>query len=73
MLKFKPIKPKKLDEKQAYSRLAKQINDRLSKIKCPDHHQTPKIELSPDGKITLIVPCCEKLKELVETELGKGT
>ncbi len=42
----------------------------VNPIVCPVHHQHPKVKIR-DGKIGLVSPCCQTLKDQVAQELAK--
>lgn len=86
------IKPIKIDaaklmedietkmEQQAKDALEKQVNEILNDVRCPEHHQRPKIELldpvmSPrrnrNLRYRVMNLCCQKLVEEVENKIGK--
>jgi hypothetical protein len=72
MIRMKPIKPKKSAAQQVKEGLEKDINDKLSSVRCPVHHQRPTIKILDVTKLTYEVrePCCEKLVEEVRKVLG---
>lgn len=56
------------------AKVKEQMTQKLSHLRCPEHNQTPKIEIEGDSLQNLKIhfrPCCEWMREEAERVLNQ--
>ena len=61
-------------EKAAFQQVKTNVQERLRRVRCPQHHQSPRVTSSGTSLATLrwsITGCCDRLVEEARRELNR--